>query len=267
MQRLRGFVVRTGQTPFSHSRSFGNYADRRHRGGKISQRIKCQRLGTEQMTLSDLRVALERAVKAENYSEAAQLRDMIRQVEEQDPLTVLRAELETAVREERYGDAALLRDQIKELSPPPPPSELGSSPLSTMSDKVTEGVRVQVQSFFVPFQSRPEASAYLFAYRVRITNESHPTTVKLVSRRWIITDAQGRVQEVKGQGVVGEQPELAPGQSFEYESACPLRSATGTMEGEYEMYSRVSGSSQWTTSFLVRIETFSLDANGPQGIE
>lgn len=219
------------------------------------------------MTLSDLRVALERAVKAENYSQAAQLRDMIRRVEEQDPLTMLRVELETAVREERYGDAALLRDQIKELSPPPPQSAPVPPQVSTMSDRVTEGVRVQVRSFFVPFQSRPEASAYLFAYRVRITNESHPTTVKLVSRRWIITDAQGRVQEVKGQGVVGEQPELAPGQSFEYESACPLRSSTGMMEGEYEMYSRVSGSSQWTTSFLVRIEAFSLDANGPREVE
>ena len=263
MQQRWGVGVRTGRAPFLHSRPYtSGYPGRRHLAGKFGRNARCQRAQAEQMTLSDLRVALERAVKAENYSEAAQLRDMIRRVEEQDPLTVLRVELETAVREERYGDAALLRDQIRELSPPPPAPQV-----TTMSDRVTEGVRVQVRSFFVPFQSRPEASAYLFAYRVRITNESHPTTVKLVSRRWIITDALGRVQEVKGQGVVGEQPELAPGQSFEYESACPLRSSTGTMEGEYEMYSRVSGSNQWTTSFLVRIEAFSLDANGPPEVE
>lgn len=155
------------------------------------------------------------------------------------------------------GDAALLRDQIKELTPPPP------EPACTVSSKVTEGVRVAVKSIFVPQQSRPESSSYLFAYKITITNESHPTTIKLVARRWIITDANGRQQEVQGPGVVGEQPELAPGESFSYQSACPLRTATGSMKGTYEMYSRPSDTGPWTTSFLVDIAEFGLDTQGP----
>lgn len=157
------------------------------------------------------------------------------------------------------GDAALLRDQIKELEPPPPP------PLTTTSSKVTEGVRVSVESAFVSQQSQPEASAYLFAYKITITNESHPTTIKLVSRHWFITDAEGRQQEVQGPGVVGEQPELAPGESYTYQSACPLRTPTGNMKGTYEMYSRPSESGPWTTSFLVEVAEFGLDTRGPSG--
>lgn len=151
---------------------------------------------------------------------------------------------------------------MKELQPPPPPPV--DCPSSTSSSKITEGIRVEVQSYFVPFQSQPENSAFLFAYRVRITNESHPTTVKLVSRRWIITDGRGRTQEVQGQGVVGHQPELPPGATFEYESACPLRTPNGSMKGEYEMYSRVSQSNQWTTSFLVNVGEFALAVDGPR---
>ena len=103
-----------------------------------------------------------------------------------------------------------------------------------MSDCTTRGVRVQVVSIYVPSRSEPENDAYFFAYRVRIDNVGEEG-VQLVSRRWTITDGDGRVQEVQGEGVVGEQPALAPGETFEYTSACPLGTCVGTMQGSYKM--------------------------------
>lgn len=104
----------------------------------------------------------------------------------------------------------------------------------TTSEATTNGVTVTVQSRYVPEQSDPERGGWLFAYRVRITNEGSET-VQLISRHWIITDANGNVEEVRGPGVVGAQPLLRPGESFEYTSACPLRSSFGTMHGTYQM--------------------------------
>ena len=103
-----------------------------------------------------------------------------------------------------------------------------------MSDRETRNVRIQVQSFYVPERSQPEHDAYFFAYRVRISNEG-TEGVQLLSRHWVITDGDENVQEVRGPGVVGEQPHLGPGQRFEYTSACPLRTVVGTMMGSYEM--------------------------------
>ena len=105
-----------------------------------------------------------------------------------------------------------------------------------MSDTVTRGVRVQVRSTYVPERSSPVESQYFFAYRIRISNEGDET-VQLVSREWIITDADGRVEQVKGPGVVGEQPVLSPGQAFEYTSFCPLHTPIGSMHGTYQMVS------------------------------
>jgi len=102
------------------------------------------------------------------------------------------------------------------------------------SEAVTRGIRVRVRSLYVPERSQPEAASWFFVYHVQISNEG-TEVARLVSRHWIITDANGRVQEVKGPGVVGEQPTLAPGESFEYTSACPLPTAFGTMEGTYQM--------------------------------
>lgn len=102
---------------------------------------------------------------------------------------------------------------------------------------VTRGVRVEVRSAYVPEQSDPENGEFFFAYTVRITNEGRET-VQLLSRHWIITDADGRTQEVRGPGVVGEQPVLEPGESFEYTSACPLETACGSMHGSYRMSTR-----------------------------
>lgn len=105
-----------------------------------------------------------------------------------------------------------------------------------MSDSTatTRGVQVSVQSSFVPERSQPAAGRWFFAYRIRITNRG-AVPVRLLNRHWVITDAHGEVEEVRGPGVVGEQPTLAPGESFEYTSFCPLQTPFGTMEGSYEM--------------------------------
>jgi len=103
-----------------------------------------------------------------------------------------------------------------------------------MSDALTRGVRVQVMSAYIPERSAPEEGRYFFAYHVRIANEG-PETVQLISREWIITDGNGGVERVQGLGVVGQQPLLAPRQSFEYTSFCPLGTAVGCMHGSYRM--------------------------------
>ena len=103
-----------------------------------------------------------------------------------------------------------------------------------MSDATTRGIRVQVKAEYVPEQSAPERGQYFFAYRVRISN-SGDEAAQLVSRRWMITDGEGKVQVVEGAGVVGEQPVLTPGASFEYTSFCPLPTPYGTMHGAYRM--------------------------------
>ncbi len=103
-----------------------------------------------------------------------------------------------------------------------------------MSDTTTRGIRIQVTTSYFKERSSPEKGLYLFTYKIRITNTGDETA-QLISRTWIITDSEGRVEEVKGPGVVGEQPVLAPGESFEYRSYCPLRTPVGTMQGSYQM--------------------------------
>jgi ApaG protein len=103
-----------------------------------------------------------------------------------------------------------------------------------MSDATTRGIRVQVKAEYVPEQSAPERGQYFFAYRVRISN-SGEEAAQLVSRRWLITDGEGKVQVVEGAGVVGEQPVLTPGATYEYTSFCPLPTPYGTMHGTYRM--------------------------------
>lgn len=102
------------------------------------------------------------------------------------------------------------------------------------SQAVTRGVQVHVESRYLPERSAPERGGWFFAYTVTITNVGDEA-VQLVSRHWVITDAHGRVEEVRGPGVVGAQPRLRPGESFEYTSGCPLRTAFGTMRGSYQM--------------------------------
>jgi ApaG protein len=104
----------------------------------------------------------------------------------------------------------------------------------TRSSAVTNGIRVEVQSQFLPQQSYPAGQRFVFAYRVRIINEGK-RAVQLVTRHWIVTHADGHVEEVHGAGVVGEQPTLQPGQGFEYTSGCILRTPRGTMQGTYRI--------------------------------
>ena len=98
----------------------------------------------------------------------------------------------------------------------------------------TRGIVVEVESSYIPDRSDPMRSRWFFAYRIRIANQGD-SVVQLVSRHWIITDAHGRVEEVKGSGVVGQQPVLEPGETFEYTSFCPLSTPFGTMRGSYQM--------------------------------
>ena len=120
-----------------------------------------------------------------------------------------------------------------------------------MSSTVTEGIRVTVQPSFWPERSSPETGQFAFAYAVRIANEG-TTDAQLRSRHWIITDANGNVEEVKGEGVVGETPKLGPGERFEYRSWAMLRTPFGTMRGTYT-FIRPDGS-----TFQARIAEFAL---------
>ena len=100
---------------------------------------------------------------------------------------------------------------------------------------LTDGIRVRVQSMYLPDQSNPRDDRYVFAYTITISNEG-ARTAQLKTRHWIITDARGEVEEVRGDGVVGEQPRLAPGQSFQYTSGCVLTTPIGTMHGSYRFW-------------------------------
>ncbi len=103
-----------------------------------------------------------------------------------------------------------------------------------MSDTTTRGIRIEVESFYVEERSEPQSNFYFFAYRVKISNVGS-TIAQLISREWVITDSDGNEERVQGPGVVGETPLLAPGQSFEYTSFCPLRTSMGSMQGGYTM--------------------------------
>jgi ApaG protein len=128
------------------------------------------------------------------------------------------------------------------------PPELGP-----LSEAVTHDVSVEVLSQYSAENSRPQQGEWVFQYTVRITNKG-AETVQLISRHWIITDAADDVSEVKGPGVVGEQPVLAPGESFQYSSWCPLKTPMGTMRGTYQVI-RSSGE-----QFDIEIAPFALKA-------
>jgi ApaG protein len=124
--------------------------------------------------------------------------------------------------------------------------------LAPMSDALTSGIRVEVLSRHSP-ESKHPTHEWVFGYTVRITNQGDDT-VQLLNRHWIITDALERTEEVKGPGVVGEQPVLRPGESFKYSSWCPLRTPTGSMKGTYRMV-RANGE-----QFDIEIAPFGLRA-------
>ena len=122
-----------------------------------------------------------------------------------------------------------------------------------MYDETTDSIRVTVKPIYLEDQSSPTENHYVWAYQVRIENQGGET-VQLLNRYWRITDSMGRVQEVRGAGVVGEQPTLKPGESFEYTSGTPLPTPSGIMVGTYEM-ARETGE-----HFDVAVPAFSLDS-------
>ena len=122
-----------------------------------------------------------------------------------------------------------------------------------MYQKETRAIEITVKPFYLEEQSEPDDSHFVFAYHIRIQNNGRDV-VQLLNRYWQITDGRGRMQEVRGPGVVGEQPVLRPGEAFEYTSGCPLNTATGIMVGTYEMET-LDGE-----RFDVDIPAFSLDA-------
>lgn len=122
-------------------------------------------------------------------------------------------------------------------------------------ETVTRGLVVRVRPEFLPEQSDPEARRWVWAYFIELENRSRET-VQLLARQWIITDAFGRVEEVKGLGVVGEQPRLRPGERYLYNSGCPLPTPSGTMVGSYLMITNAG------ERFEAAIPAFSLDVPG-----
>ncbi|XVF12059.1 hypothetical protein REPUB_Repub08aG0082100 [Reevesia pubescens] len=201
-------------------------------------------------TYAMLKQQLEVAAKSEDYKEAARIRDSLKMFEEEEPVLRLRRLIKDAVADERFEDAARYRDELKEIAP--------HSLLKCSSDATTLGIRVQVRSVYIEGRSLPSRGQYFFAYRIRITNNSD-RPVQLLRRHWIITDGNGKTENVWGIGVIGEQPVILPRTGFEYSSACPLSTPSGRMEGDFEMkhIDKVG-----SPSFNVAIAPFSLSTLG-----
>lgn len=120
-----------------------------------------------------------------------------------------------------------------------------------MTEQLLHKIDVGVETSYVDDQSDPQADRYVFAYTITISN-SGTTPAKLINRHWLITDGNGKIQEVRGEGVVGEQPYLKPGEVFRYTSGTVIETPVGTMEGEYEMLADDG------LSFMAPIDRFSL---------
>ncbi|PSH64104.1 MULTISPECIES: Co2+/Mg2+ efflux protein ApaG [Phyllobacterium] len=121
-----------------------------------------------------------------------------------------------------------------------------------MYKAITRDIEVTVEPFYLEEQSNPEENRYVWGYRITIANESE-VTVQLRARYWKITDGNGHVEEVRGPGVIGEQPILDPGDSFQYSSGCPLTTTSGVMVGRYSMQTNDGD------RFDIEIPAFSLD--------
>ncbi len=127
-----------------------------------------------------------------------------------------------------------------------------------MYTATTNGIRVSVASAYDEDRSDPAEHRYFWTYTVEIANVGS-RTAQLTHRHWRITDAQGRGQDIRGPGVVGEQPTLKPGQKFQYTSGCPLKTPSGIMDGTFLMVDEDGA------AFDVKVPTFSLDSPSPRG--
>eukprot|EP00741_Cyanophora_paradoxa_P023135 tig00021569_g22345.t1 len=191
---------------------------------------------------------IESAVAAEDYSQAAQLQSELKELAKTDVglrARFLREDMARAVAAEEYELAAQIRDELLSISEDAlnePKEGISDFPISNVSDVSTNGVRVRARSYLVPNRSSPDDNYFFFAYAINITNEGDET-VQLLSRHWVIKDADGNIEHVRGPGVVGETPVLEPGKSFEYTSACPISlnrrlgngEIAGCMKGTYQM--------------------------------
>ncbi len=210
--------------------------------------------------VDSLRRSMEHAVTAERYIDAARLRDEIEELTLRDEWIRARRKLDSALEQERYADAAHWRDTLAKLEPPPSISDAKDKEKarSTFSETTTHGITVQVESYYMPEQSKPPFG-YLFGYKVKIINNSIHT-VQLVSRRWTISSNGNIDHNVSGPGVVGRQPVLQPGDTFSYRSACPLKTNAvvepgvfiGSMHGEYDFCRGSIGDIR----FKVRVDPF-----------
>lgn len=214
-------------------------------------------------------------MRGERYGDAARLRDEIESLSRKDPYWKAERELEAAVEGERYGEAARLRDLLKGMTPPPKKGRrkgvgvgkgkgkdggddgkwvdgLNEGDVNVVSEATTQGIKVRVESRFLDEQSSKDLGRWIFGYRINISNESR-RTVQLVSRYWKIVSAKGEVHEVRGSGVVGKQPVLAPGEKYEYESVCPIsvpanmakEAVLGFMQGKYTMVTGAVGNQKF----------------------
>jgi len=121
-----------------------------------------------------------------------------------------------------------------------------------MYEAITQDIKVSVRPYFLESESDPENNHYFWAYNIQIENDGLET-IQLMFRNWTISDINGNVEEVHGEGVVGEQPVLEPGDSFEYTSGCPLEASSGMMHGHYEVVTSDG------RDFIVNVPAFSLD--------
>ncbi len=134
---------------------------------------------------------------------------------------------------------------------------MGNNPASS---SLTEGIRIEAAAQYLPDKSEPDQRHYLYVYRIRMVNEG-TQRAKLRSRHWRILDSNNELREVRGPGVVGRYPDLAPGERFEYFSSCPLSTNWGTMEGSFQ-FEREDG-----TPFDAKVARFFLVPNAPAVLE
>ncbi|KAF7806072.1 Protein apaG [Senna tora] len=240
LRRPRGIVVCAAE------RNGNGRGERR----SVRQSSSPSSFASRSHTYALLKQQMELAAKSEDYKEAARIRDSIRSFEDDEPLLRLRRLMKEAIAEERFKDAAKYRDELREMGP--------HSLLKCSSNATTLGISVQVRSVFIEGRSEPSKGLYFFAYRVRISNNSN-RPVQIIRRHWIITDANGKTENVWGIGVVGEQPVMLPKTSFEYSSACPISTPNGRMEGDFEM---IHVDKVGSPSFNVAIAPFSLSLLG-----
>ena len=128
----------------------------------------------------------------------------------------------------------------------------GDAKTGPLFEEVTQSIRVAVYTHYLEEQSDPEENRYVWAYQISISNEGNET-VQLLNRYWHITDSTGEIQEVRGEGVVGERPVIKPGDVYRYTSGTPLKSSSGFMVGSYEMINEAG------VSFDIAVPSFSLD--------